>query len=127
MSEAEAKAFALTDNQSPRLAEWDFEQLEKTLGDIEDEFSAKALGFDPEELNEAFEEMSHVDEAVGNIRNAPAKKEKAVPSGGLVKILLLPSEIGTVEQALRAAQMPSRGEALTLICKQYLETRNAEK
>ena len=74
MSEAEAKAFALSDNQSARLAEWDFEQIEETLENIKDEFSPQALGFDPDDLQEAFDEMANVDAAVGNMRNAPVKK-----------------------------------------------------
>ena len=77
MSEAEAKAFALSDNQSARLAEWDFEQIEETLENIKDEFSPQALGFDPDDLQEAFDEMANVDEAVGNMRNAPVKKGRS--------------------------------------------------
>ena len=127
MSEADAKAFSLADNQSGKLAEWDVEQIEQTLQSISGEHSPEELGFDPDALNAAFDELSGVDEAVGNMRNTPIKKEKSEPSGGLVKILLLPTEIGTVEKALRAAQMPSRGEALTLICKQFLEQHDGEK
>ena len=141
MTEADAKAFALADNasaklaiwdfgqiQSAKLAEWDFEQIEETLEGIRDEFSPESLGFDPDELNEAFEEMeSNVDAAVGKMRNTPVKKDKAESTGGLVKLLFLPSELGTVERALRAAQMPSRGEALTLICKAYLESQRCRE
>ena len=127
MSETDAKAFALADNQSAHLAEWDIEQIEQTLESIRDEHSPESLGFDPDALQEAFDELSGVDEAVGKMRNTPIKKEKSEPSGGLVKILLLPTEIGTVEKALRAAQMPSRGEALTEICKQYLEAQRGTK
>ena len=127
MTEAEAKAFALADNQSAKLAEWDFEQIEETLDGIKDEFSPEALGFDPDELQEAFEEMSNVDEAVVNMRNTAIKKEKPKPAGGLVKLLLLPSELPVVEKALRAAKQPSRGEALTLICKQFLEQQDGKK
>ena len=127
MTEADAKAFALVDNQSGKLAEWDVEQIEATLDAIKDEHSPEELGFDPDALQEAFDEMANVDEAVGRMRNAPVKKEKSEPSGGLVKILLLPNEIGTVEKALRLAQQPSRGEALTLICKEFLEQQDGKK
>ena len=127
MSESDAKAFALADNQSAHLAEWDIEQIEQTLQSISDEHSPEELGFDPDALQEAFDELSGVDEAVGNMRNSPIKKEKAEPTSGLVKILLLPNEIGTVEKALRLTQQPSRGEALTLICKQFLESENGKE
>ena len=127
MSEADAKAFALVDNQSGKLAEWDIEQIEATLESISGEHSPEELGFDPDALQEAFDEMANVDAAVGNMRNTPIKKEKSEPSGGLVKILLLPNEIGTVEKALRAAQQPSRGEALTLICKEFLEQQDGKE
>ena len=127
MTEADAKAFALADNASAKLAIWDFGQIQETLESIGDEFSPESLGFDPDELNEAFEEMANVDAAVGKMRNTPVKKDNAEPSGGLVKLLFLPSELGTVERALRAAQMPSRGEALTLICKQFLEGLDGKK
>ena len=77
---------------SPRhLAEWDIEQIEQTLQSISDEHSPEELGFDPDALQEAFDELSGVDEAVGKMRNAPVKKEKAEPTSGLVKILLLPT------------------------------------
>ena len=127
MSEADAKAFSLVDNQSGKLAEWDIEQIEATLQSISDEHSPEELGFDPDALQEAFDEMANVDTAVGNMRNSPIKKEKAEPTSGLVKILLLPTEIGTVEKALRTAQQPSRGEALTEICKQFLEAQRGTK
>ena len=127
MTETEAKAFALSDNQSAKLADWDFQQIQETLEGIQDEFSPETLGFDADELQEAFDEIAGVDEAVGNMRNAPVKKEKSEGSGGLVKILLLPKELPTVEKALRAAQMPSRGEALTLICKAYLEQHDGKE
>ena len=126
VTETEARAFALADNQSAHLAEWDFEQMEKTLSDIGEEFSPEALGFDPDELQEAFDEISHVDEAVGKMRNAPVKKNKT-ESSGLVKLLFLPSELSVVEKALRAAEMPSRGEALVRICKEFLESKDGEK
>ena len=127
MSEADAKAFALVDNQSGKLAEWDIEQIEETLSGISDAYSPESLGFDPDELNAVFDEIAGVDEAVGKMRNAPVKKEKNQPVSGLVKLLFLPAELSTVEKALRAAGMPSRGEAMTHICKHFLETRNAEK
>ena len=127
MPEADAKAFALADNQAAKLAEWDFEQIQETLEGIQDEYSPETLGFDTDALNEAFDEIAGVDKAVGNMRNAPVKKEKSEGSGGLVKLLFLPSELPTVEKALRLAQQPSRGEALTLICKQFLETQRGKE
>ena len=127
MSEADAKAFALVDNQSGKLAEWDIEQIEATLESIKGEHTPEELGFDPDDLQEAFDEMANVDEAVDNMHKPSTKKEKKEGSGGLVKLLFLPSELHIIEKALRLAQQPSRGEALTLICKEFLEQQDGKE
>ena len=86
--------------KSPWTAEWDFEVVQETLKSIKDEFSPEVLGFDPDELQDAFDEIAHVDEAVGKMRNTPVKKDKHTHAGGLVKLLFLPSELSTVEKSI---------------------------
>ena len=61
---------------------------------------------------------------VVNTRTAPDKKDKDEPASGMVKLLFVPSELGAVEKAIRHANQSSRGEALTLIRKAYLETQD---
>ena len=125
ISEAEAKAFALSDNQSAKLADWDFQQMEQTLSEIAAEFNPEDLGFDPDEIADAFEQIETVESVVVNTRANPKDKDKSEPTSGLVKLLFVPSELGVVEKAIREANQPSRGEALALICKAYLETQDA--
>ena len=120
MSEAEAKAFALADNQSAKLADWDFQQMEQTLSEIAADFNPADLGFDPDEIADAFEQIETVESVVVNTRANPKDKDKSETTSGLVKLLFVPSELGVVEKAIREANQPSRGEALTLICKTYL-------
>ena len=127
MTEAEAKAFGLADNQAARLAEYDFAQMQETLAALEGEFSPEDLGFDPDELDEAFAEIAMVDDAVSDMRKQPKDKDTADTGSGLVKLLFLPSEMSVVEKALRVAQKPSRGEALVHICKVFLGYTDAEK
>lgn len=124
MSEAEAQAFALADNQSAKLSDWDFEQMQETLDAIQADFNPADLGFDPDELSDVFDQMEHVESVVVNTRTAPDKKDKDDPASGMVKLLFVPSELGAVEKAIRHANQSSRGEALTLICKAYLETQD---
>ena len=125
MSESETKAFALADNQSAKLSDWDFEQMQETLDAIQADFTPEDLGFDPDELADAFDQMEHVESVVVNTRTGPSKKDASEPASGLVKLLFVPSELGVVEKAIRAANQPSRGEALALICKAYLKDQDA--
>ena len=124
MSESDAKAFALADNQSAKLADWDFQQMEQTLSEIAADFNPADLGFDPDEIADAFEQIETVESVVVNTRANPKDKDKSETTSGLVKLLFVPSELGVVEKAIREANQPSRGEALALICKAYLETQD---
>ena len=127
ISEAEAKAFGLADNQSAQLAEWDFQQMQETLEALDGEFSPEDLGFDPEVLEEAFAEIAMVDDAVSDMRKQPKETDTSKENSGLVKLLFLPTEMPVVEKALRLAEKPSRGEALVHICKMFLEATDAEE
>ena len=128
MTETEAKAFALADNQSAKLADYDIDTLGETLEEIADAFTAEQLGFDTEEISEQLGEMETVDEAIENMRKTSVRATGAnAPKSGLVKLLFMPSELATVEKALRAADKASRGEALTAICQSYLEGQNGEE
>ena len=120
MSEEEAKAFALADNQSAKLSEWDQEVMLQNLEEVAKQFSPDSLGFDDEEIAQKLSELREVDEAVGTMGAKPAKP-KADKKSGLIKILFAPKELSTVEKALRAADKASRGEALTEICEEYLK------
>ena len=128
MTESEAKAFALADNQTATLADYDWSAVIARLGDIKEEFTAEELGFDTEMVTGLFDEIGSVDEAIESMR----RTDVSVPSkernkSGLVKLLFMPSELSVVEKALRAANQSSRGEALSVICKAYLEGINAEE
>ena len=125
VSDTEAKAFALADNQSSRLGEWDFEQMRETLDEISVGFSPDDLGFDPNEIADAFSQLEEIEDIVVSTRK-PKEAEKSEQGSGLVKLLFLPSELSVVEKAIREANQPSRGEALTLICKTYLSGAGGE-
>ena len=128
MTESEAKAFALADNQSAALAEYDWSAIIARLGDIKEDFTAEELGFETELVSGLFDEIGSVDEAIESMRrtdiNVPGKERN---KSGLVKLLFMPSELAVVEKALRAANQGSRGEALSVICKAYLEGIDAEE
>ena len=128
MTESEAKAFALADNQTATLADYDWSAVMARLGDIKEEFTAEELGFNTELVAELFDEIGSVDEAIESMR----RTDVSVPGSernksGLVKLLFMPSELSVVERALRAANQPSRGEALSVICQAYLEGIDGEK
>ena len=122
MTESQAKAFALADNQTASLAEFDWTEILARLEDISDEFTPEELGFETEMVSTLFNEMGSVDDAIENMR----KTDISSPSedrnkSGLVKLLFAPPELSDVERALKAANQPSRGEALSVICRAYLE------
>ena len=128
MTESEAKAFALADNQTASLADTDWSALAARLEEIEGEFTPEQLGFDNEVVTSVLGEIGSVDEAIENMRNTKiSTPSDARNKSGLVKLLFMPSELSTVEKALQAADQPSRGEALSVICRAYLESRDAEK
>ena len=128
MTESEAKAFALADNQTVMLADYDWAELLARLEDISDEFSPEQLGFDNEVVARYMDEVGSIDEAIESMR----KTDISTPSkdrnkSGLVKLLFAPSELSVVERALKATNQPSRGEALSVICQAYLEGKDAQK
>ena len=47
-SEAQAKAFALADNRSSEMSDWNTEQLQESLDEISDLFDIEDFGFDAE-------------------------------------------------------------------------------
>ena len=122
MTESEAKAYALADNQTATLAEYDWTEILARLEDISDEFTPEQLGFDTEIVATLFNEMGSVDDAIESMRKTQISSPSDVRNkSGLVKLLFQPSELADVERALQAANQPSRGEALSVICKAYLE------
>ena len=128
MTESEAKAFALADNQSATLADYDWSEILARLGEVQNDFTAEELGFNPEVVSSAFDEIGSVDEAIESMRKTDiSAPSEARNKSGLVKLLFLPTELATVEKALRAANQPSRGEALSVICQAYLEGIDAEE
>ena len=128
MTESQAKAFALADNQTATLAEFDWAEVLGRLEDISDEFTPEELGYDTEMIAALFDEAGSVDEAIESMRKTDiSTPSEARNKSGLVKLLFAPSELSIVERALRAADQPSRGEALSVICQAYLEGLDAEK
>ena len=122
MTESEAKAYALADNQTATLAEYDWTEILARLEDISDDFTPEELGFDTEMVSAVFDEMGSVDDAIESMRKTHiGSPSDARNKSGLVKLLFQPSELADVERALQAANQPSRGEALSVICKAYLE------
>ena len=128
MTESEAKAFALADNQTAMLADFDWAEILGRLEDISDEFSPEELGFDNEIVTAHLNEIGSVDDAIESMRKTQiSTPNEARNKSGLVKLLFAPSELSVVERALKAANQPSRGEALSVICQAYLEALDAEK
>ena len=122
MTESQAKAFALADNQTASLAEFDWTEILARLEDISDEFTPEELGFETEMVSTLFNEMGSVDDAIENMRKTDiSSPSDARNKSGLVKLLFAPPELADVERALKAANQPSRGEALSVICRAYLE------
>ena len=128
MTESEAKAYALSDNQTATLAGYDWTEILGRLEDISDEFTPEELGFDTEIVTAHLNEMESVDDALESMRKTQiSTPSEARNKSGLVKLLFAPSELSIVERALKAADQPSRGEALSVICQAYLEGLDAEK
>lgn len=52
LTEAQRREYALAHNRTAELSEWDFEQLEKELAALDQEFEMTDFGFDPTEKSE---------------------------------------------------------------------------
>lgn len=68
LDEAKQKAFILADNKTSELAEWDFEMLEKELGELSEiDFDMSAFGFEDEPSfpDESESESKEDDEGAG--------------------------------------------------------------
>ena len=118
MTEQEAQAFALSDNQSARLGEWDFENMADTLKSIEDAFTKEDLNLDTAEIEQALSQIKQVDDSVLALREL-AVAAPTVPTSGLIRLLFAPTEVGTVGAAgacCRSANGADFWAYQTLIC-----------
>jgi len=58
-NEAQAIGFAIADNKTSEWAEWDFEQLDELMKELDDaDFDTKLTGFDDHESNEDFSDKN---------------------------------------------------------------------
>lgn len=122
MSTEDIKAFALVDNQTARLAEWDFSQLQETLGEIAAAHDKTALGFNDDTLDSTFSELDAIADTFENPTQA-ASPETQTP---MIRLLFAPSDIAIVEKAIRHTGENTRGDAITRICRAYLDAQGAQ-
>ncbi|HOQ87814.1 MAG TPA: ParB/Srx family N-terminal domain-containing protein [Phycisphaerae bacterium] len=105
---AEATAFAIADNRTAELAEWDDEALAETLATLDD---FESIGFDAAE----------VDDLVSMVSGASASDgRKTLGAARTVKLVVATDTAALVERALRETNKINRGEALEEICRCYL-------
>ena len=105
---AEATAFAIADNRTAELAEWDDEALAETLATLDD---FESIGFD----------VAEVDDLVSMVSGASASDgRKKLEAARTVKLVVATDTAALVERALRETHKTNRGKALEEICRCYL-------
>ena len=122
-TDEQAMAFALADNRSGELSDWNFSQLEENLKAVGADFDANDLGFDENFLEEIFSNFDEIDDV---FKESEDDEEEDEERNGLVKLLLEPDDLLVVERALAEAEMESRGKALSKICRRYLDEKRKE-
>ena len=105
---AEATAFAIADNRTAELAEWDDEALAETLATLDD---FESIGFD----------VAEVDDLVSMVSGASTSDgRKKLEAARTVKLVVATDTAALVERALRQTHKTNRGKALEEICRCYL-------
>jgi len=110
---SELAAFAIADNRTAELAEWDLGQLEKTAAEFSIDLGG--LGFSEGELAEMADGRAEHDGGGGGGGNRNLGRKRAA----IVKVVLVVPDLATVECALRLTGKMNRGEALLALCEDY--------
>jgi ParB family chromosome partitioning protein len=122
-AEAEAKAFALADNRTAELADWDPDMLAATLSELDEAgFEIQAIGFEPLSLP-AGEDWADAFQAASRDRE-PIQQ---------MSFTFHDDQVETVKEAIRAAKAlgdfgdtgnpNNNGNAIARICELFLGTQ----
>lgn len=120
-----ARAYAIADNRLGELSYFDDTALAAQLAGLDTELLA-AVGFDEPELTAILSDGGPIElqpfENDGTITKRPGVKRPIT-----VRVLVAVSNTELIEQALGATGVRNREEALTEICKAYLEIHAPER
>lgn len=109
----EAAAFAIADNRAAELAEWDFENLAKSLEGIAKDIDLNELGWAPHEL-----------EPILAANWTPPAVEPAAASQSNQRLVFTSPQWEVIEQAatkFRGESDTSVADSVTEICRAYVE------
>lgn len=121
---SEATAFAITDNRTAILGDWDFESLAKLLGDLKKEdYDLEALGWEAHDL----EPLLTADWSPPPISDSPIGGGEVKKEEGILSIEVTKEQKETFEKAKAAilekeGQELSDGDVLEELAAAYLES-----
>lgn len=131
MDDLTATAFAIADNRTAELAEWDLQGLGKLITELDavDGTQLEALGFDEGELQNLMAAEWHPPDAEGDLGDhgsEPGTDDKNKADEGHQTIVVSTEAFEVIEQAVKrqrdAADEPlTIGNALLLICEAWLD------
>jgi hypothetical protein len=120
LANSEATAYAIADNRTGELAEWD----EDLLADLLREDSIGDVGFDADEISDLLGEPDEVD------HDPLAKALSGNQAGRLVKVLVCVDDLAAIEEAILLVGIATgnrgtanRGAALAQICREYAQQK----
>jgi hypothetical protein len=108
----EAKALGISLNRTAESSEWDIDALNTLAAD--NALDLESLGFTESDMFQ-FES--------GESGDATASRTGPAATRAMVKIVIAVEDVGTIERALRAAEIANRGEALVEICREFLSAK----
>ena len=111
----EAAAYAIADNRSAELSDWDLQALEMNMSEIDD---IEALGFDAEEIDELFPEHGG-----GEKTKAEKPRVQVTRAEPIVRVVLTMPQVEKFEAALMKTEKINRAEALVEICEHYVRQK----
>lgn len=123
----EARAFAIADNRTAELAEWDLEALIKSLKDLP---QADELGFSTAELDKILAEAKQtLAEAIGGL------DESGAPEFEQITFILQAKQVVEIRRAIGLAKKKtkakenknSNGNALAFICSHFMKSWKTSK
>lgn len=120
----EATAFAIADNRTAELADWDDDLLLRSLKEIK--VDSESLGFDDGDIAElelAVSLSEQLAEELGLDRDGGGSGKGNDPVASHVRVVISVDDLATVERSLKDSGETDRGKAIAKVCREWSEKR----
>lgn len=124
LSEEQKRAYRIAHNKTPLRSEFDDALLASEFIDLDNHgYSLELTGFSLDEIGDILDANTLVDVEPAEPKKAAHRMQSM---SGVVKVAITVEQASIIERALAETGEKNRGEALTVICKAFLNGPNEE-